>query len=396
MDKTSPTPDAERIGSLDVLRGLALFGVMSINLVMAFRVSIFQQFLGLSGGSAFDQWLGRFLSVAVEMKAFAVFSLLFGVGLAIQYERIGRREFPLRLLVRRLLVLLAFGLVHLCLIWNGDILTEYAIAGLVTLPFLFLGSRALLVGLLLCLVGRVVAALTVESPPTATLAEHVRQATDVYAHAGYFEYLRFSLAELRLMLPLHLSVFPRTVALFLIGMWAWRRGIVRNPARHKNLILVAGIVGTLLGFTLQESAPVRDVFSGLALTSAGPLAAALGEMALGLGYVAVAVYVFEFTPLRRLLSWAAPLGRMAFTNYIAQSVIFGLIFFGYGLGLFGSIGTAAALGIGLTVYILQVVGSRLWLHHYRLGPLEWLWRSLMYGRPQTMRCEPHLISASPT
>src|SRR5215469_14257829 len=141
MSRISPTSALDRIGSIDIIRGLALFGVLAINLLMEFRVSIFRQFSGPAGGSAFDQYVDRLLSVALEMKAFAVFSFLFGVGLAIQYERISRNEFPLRLLVRRLVVLLASGLVHLCLIWNGDILTEYAVAGLLALPFLFLPPR---------------------------------------------------------------------------------------------------------------------------------------------------------------------------------------------------------------------------------------------------------------
>jgi uncharacterized protein len=258
---------------------------------------------------------------------------------------------------------------------------------------LILSNRELIIGLAICLVGKIVATLTVEFPPTAVLAEHVRQATDVYAHAGYLEYLRFSLAEFRLILPLHVWMFPRTVALLLIGTWVWRQGILRRPNAHKTLILVVAIAGTVLGLGLQEGAPARFFFTGQVLRVAGPVVEVLAQVALGLGYVAIAVYVFEFTRLRRLLSWAAPLGRMAFTNYVLQSLVFSWIFFGFGFGLFGRMSTGSALGIGVILYVLQVVGSQIWLKHYRWGPLEWLWRSLMYGHRRPMRNEGSLTPA---
>src|SRR5688572_2567666 len=134
----SPVLPSDRIDAIDVLRGVALFGILAVNLITEFRVSIFQQFLpNMDVGSIADRAVESFVSVALESKAFSLFSLLFGVGLAIQFERLARNGSPLRWLVRRLAVLLAFGLIHLLLIWNGDILTEYALAGFVALPFLF-------------------------------------------------------------------------------------------------------------------------------------------------------------------------------------------------------------------------------------------------------------------
>jgi len=94
---------------------------------------------------------------------------------------------------------------------------------------------------------------------------------------------------------------------------------------------------------------------------------------------------------RTILGWAAPLGRMAFTNYVSQSVIFGWVFYGYGLGLFGQLGAATALSFGIVVYAAQAIFSKWWLRHHRFGPLEWLWRTLMYGDPQPMR-----LSNAPT
>ena len=112
---------------------------------------------------------------------------------------------------------------------------------------------------------------------------------------------------------------------------------------------------------------------------------ALGAILLALGYGAAIIGIANLASGKKLLGWAAPLGRMAFTNYLAQSLIFGWIFYGYGLGLFGRLGVTSALAIGVAVYIGQVFFSAWWLRRYRYGPVEWLWRTLMYGVAQPMR-----------
>jgi uncharacterized protein len=139
----APIQQSERVEQMDILRGIALLGVLTINLLGEFRVSIFQQFVSVPPAAhALDRWINTYTHIFIELKAFALFSLLFGIGLAIQFDRISLRGgSPLRLLSRRLLALLLLGIIHLTLIWNGDILTEYAVAGFFALPFLFLPRR---------------------------------------------------------------------------------------------------------------------------------------------------------------------------------------------------------------------------------------------------------------
>ncbi|MEH2522842.1 MULTISPECIES: DUF418 domain-containing protein [unclassified Bradyrhizobium] len=363
-----PIDPAERIAAIDVLRGIALFGVLAINVVNEFRVSIFEQFLSQkSPASPIDSAIETILTLAVEMKAFALFSLLFGAGLAIQFERLANSERRTSLLIRRLAVLLVFGLIHLCLIWNGDILTEYALAGLIVLPFLF-GPRWLLAVAALAFVGLYLAMQAFPpaglSPGTATITQHVADAIRIYATGGFLDVVAFRLREIPLIVPLHAFVFPRTIGLFLLGAFAWRTGILQSPPRR----------------LLSTGAPCVGL--GAALILAG--ADALGTIVLALGYAATIIGIANLASGRRLLGWAAPLGRMAFTNYLAQSLIFGWIFYGYGLGLFGRLGVANALTIGIAVYLAQVLLSAWWLGRYRYGPVEWLWRTLMYGVPQPM------------
>lgn len=362
-----PVDPSERIDAIDVLRGIALLGVMAINVVNEFRVSIFEQFLGTRHfESQVDGVIDSVLTQAVELKAFALFSLLFGVGLAIQFDRFGNSERRTVLLVRRLAALLAFGLVHLCLIWNGDILTEYALAGFFVLPFLF-GPRWLLAFAALVFVGLYLAMQAYPPaglfPSKAAIWRDVTDANRIYATGGFLDVLEFRLHEIPFIASLHAFIFSRTVGLFLVGALAWRCGILQNT---RALLAIA----------------VPCIGLGAALLHVGR--EPLGTIALALGYGAGILGIANLDGGKRLLGWAAPLGRMAFTNYLAQSIIFGWIFYGYGLGLFGRLGVAQALSIGLVVYVGQVWFSEWWLRRYRYGPVEWLWRTLMYGVRQPM------------
>ncbi|MCP3402497.1 DUF418 domain-containing protein [Bradyrhizobium sp. CCGB20] len=362
-----PTPSAERIDAIDILRGIALLGVMAINLVMEFRVSIFEQFLGPKTlASPVDRIIETILTQAVELKAFALFSLLFGAGLAIQFDRLATSERRAALLVRRLAVLLVFGVIHLCLIWNGDILTEYALAGFIVLPLLF-GPRWLLALAALVFLALYLAMQAFPPaglfPSRAAIWQDVIDANRIYATGGLLDVLAFRLREIPLIASLHAFVFLRTIGLFLVGALAWRSGIVQNTS---GLLVIA-----LPALTL-----------GAALLHGG--IEPLGTILLAMGYGAAILGIARFERGKRLLGWAAPLGRMAFTNYVAQSLVFGWIFYGYGLGLFGRLGITPALAIGIAVYAGQVLFSAWWLRHFRYGPLEWLWRTLMYGVRQPM------------
>ena len=368
-DAASPRPTnaTERIDAIDVLRGVALFGVMAINLVMEFRISIFEQFLGPKTlASPVDRAIETILTQAVELKAFALFSLLFGAGLAIQFDRLTNSERRISLLRRRLAVLLVFGVIHLCLIWNGDILTEYALAGFIVLPFLS-GPRWLLTLSALAFLALYLAMQAFPPaglfPSRAAIWRDVMDANRIYATGGLLDVLAFRLREIPLIASLHAFVFLRTIGLFLVGALAWRSGILQNV---RGLLVIAPLC---IGF-------------GAALIYIGR--EPLGTILLALGYGAAILGIASFEHGKRLLGWAAPLGRMAFTNYVAQSLIFGWIFYGYGLGLFGRLGITQALAIGITVYAGQVLFSAWWLRHYRYGPIEWLWRTLMYGVRQPM------------
>jgi uncharacterized protein len=389
--RAGPIAPADRIAAIDIVRGIALFGVMAINVVTVFRVSIFEQFLPVrflpvrSDETWLDETLQSILKIGIDLKALALFSLLFGAGLAIQVDHLAANSRRSVLLVRRLAFLMLIGAAHLVLIWNGDILFEYAIAGFIVLPLLFGPARTPAVA------GAALLALFIVSPflpalapmPSRTWMErNVLEAVRAYGSGGFAEVLAFRIHELPGFLSLHLSIVPRTVALMLIGAALWRADLFRTGSRAHRLLPLAAVVGILAGGALA-TAHVNGWFG---LGWQGELSLErLATVLLAGGYGAAILWATDRAAGRRALAWAAPMGRMAFTNYLMQSVIFGWVFYGYGLGLFGRVGVAAALGIGIAVYALQVGFSAYWLRHYLYGPVEWLWRSAMYGTRQNLR-----------
>ena len=390
QDIALPIRPDHRISVIDVLRGVALFGVLSVNLITEFRVSLFQQFLPPTmEGSRLDRMVDAVVGIGMESKAFALFSLLFGIGLAIQFERLAAKAKRLSLLVRRLLALLGFGILHLCFIWNGDILTEYALIGLIALPFLYASNRVLVAACAVAMLAYAVMPWWLPDsflgPDEAALRQYVRVATLVYSSGTWSEVVRFNLAEIPRIAPLHVLVAPRTFALFLLGVFAWRSGVFRNPERHRRVFIGAAVLGLVLGLGI-DLLELPDAGSSWRVLA--PVVSALitlGPVVLAIGYGAACIALYTFTRADRLLSVLGPLGRMAFSNYLAQSLIFGWIFFGYGLGLFGYLSPSQAMWLGMAVYLGQVLVSHWWLKRYRFGPMEWLWRTLMYGVRQPWR-----------
>ncbi|MFL6674262.1 MAG: DUF418 domain-containing protein [Massilia sp.] len=361
----------ERFASVDILRGLALFGVAVVNLVGEFRVSIFQQFLPQGPAPGWgERWVNGFIRYGLEMKAFALFSLLFGFGLALQYDRFARTGRPRYWLSRRLAVLLGFGLVHLLLIWNGDILVEYALAGLLALPLLAAPAWVLTAASALLLAAYL--ALPYLPPPVtwpqaAWLLAHIDEANRVLPIGSWHDVISFNLNELRYLLPLHVFVLPRTLGLFLLGALAWRLRIIQRAAVLRGRIAAAGAVALVVGAMASVRSP-----DGAA------------TILLALGYAACTVALLEYAPGRRALRGFGAVGKMAFTNYMMQSLVAGWIFYGYGLGQFGRLDAPTVLALAVAIYVAQCWFSRWWLRRYRFGPLEWIWRTLTYGALQPM------------
>ena len=357
-----------------------------VNLETLFRVSLFQHILSFHTDAG---WLNHLIDVMVagllEFKAFSIFSMMFGIGFAIQAERAPQRQVHVFVfLLRRFTILLALGLIHLLLIWNGDILTLYAVCGLIAIPFLRLPPRILVVtGVAIILLPYVIS-LPVSFPSDAAMAAHWPLATRVYRDGNFADIMRIRWEETtRFIVPLLLLVLPQTLGLMLCGASAWKAGVLRKPESLRPTLKVVFISALAIGATLT-TLKIFANSTGTHLPISPALLDLFSYMPLALSYFIGLLLILQHPRSLRLARPIAAAGQMALTNYLSQSVILGVIFYGYGFGLFGRIGSAAGALIGVIFYSVQIFWSQSWLRHYRFGPVEWLWRSLTYGERQPM------------
>lgn len=370
------TPISGRIDALDVLRGLALFGVVAVNLDTQFRVSLFEQFLQpAETPSAFDVAGDYLLRGVLEGKAFALFSLLFGVGLEIQFERL--RGYSL--LARRLAILFVFGVLQYAFIMSGEVLTEYAVSGFIVLLFLSAALRvlALATGTALAIyLGSAWIAPPLGFVDGDWLAAHAAAAREIYSGGSFREIVALRLRELPQIAQLHAFVLPRTVGLMLLGVLVWRTGALAKRCERRRVVRGMAIASICLGAALWLL--IGEAFALMGAPIARTMAA-LAPVVLATGYAALVIWTVDYTRFRWLLAWAAPVGRMALTNYVAHSAVLGMLFYSYGFRLIGKLSVAEGFVAAIAIYGAQVFASAIWARRHRSGPLEWVWRALTYG-----------------
>jgi uncharacterized protein len=381
-----PASSGERIVTIDIIRGLALFGVLIVNILGDFRLPLLEHILKRYAGLEGADRLVEILAAGVlEFKALTIFSFLFGAGIAIQMERASARNVNARyFLARRLGWLLVLGAMHLLLIWNGDILALYALCGVLLLPLAGLPWQ------MLVLIGTAFVALPevawfgIHVPSGLAAISEIARTRAVYGSGGYLAILKFRWQETwSFIVPLLIAVMPRTLGLFCWGVATWRSGILVRPQLHRGKLAACLVVGAAAGGGITAN----EVWAGASGHAYWP---ALQHTHLDAAILVALAYVsgllLWLTPQRAArMPGLAAMGRMALTNYLMQSLVLGFVFYGYGFGLFGRIGPAAAAAIGVAIYVMQVYLSRWYLQRFRFGPFEWLWRSLSYGHRQPMR-----------
>jgi uncharacterized protein len=408
-----PVLPAERVELLDALRGFALLGIFVINL------RAFSEWTNISAAeqaalptASLDPALHFLATLLAEGKFYSLFSLLFGIGFAVQMLRAADKgvDFAPRFR-RRLWVLLGIGMVHLCLIWMGDILVLYALLGFLLVPLRRFGDRPLL----LAAVALILAPIAVHSvivlsggalnpaTPLRTIAVSVDadfgfDTADypwVLGRLGWIEFFQVNLGGpfWRFAGLLETSRAPKVLAMFLVGFVAARRLDFRDLAAHRGLLRRVLAGGLALGVTVNAGwAWITTVQSPPFVSWPGVLetvAYAFGVAPLALAWAAAFALLWQRPGWQRRLARLAPAGRMALTNYLLQSVIGVGLFYGIGLGWVGRVGPALIVPLVVVIFAVQIQLSALWLRHFRYGPAEWVWRSLTYGQRQPLRTHRH-------
>jgi len=399
----NPVAPTEREPILDALRGFAILGILLVNI----EIMRGPDWLVLTRGGtvAAGHLIDRIAQFAIGWLAAGKFisslAILFGVGAALIVQRAVARGAPARpLLARRYVWLMVFGIAHM-LIYPGDVLFVYGVAGFMLLPVIALPLSSMLrLSIVLMTVFVAVALLLSvslagalpdagEVPVTSfdeTIDRLLAETVAAYASGSAAEIAAVHVSHALLLQEGQFYMLPWIFALFLFGFAAGQAGIARDVRGWAPLLRRGAILGLSLGLPLNLGLGYGGPLSGyggysdpLWITLWIASAQLAGAPILAVGYLcALAFYFLRHGVIRPL----AAVGRMALTAYILESAL-ALGFFG-GLGLYGLLSTSSALLIVAAIWATLLVACPLWLRRFQLGPLEWLWRSLTYGRMQSL------------
>ena len=399
MTSPAPTP---RILALDALRGVAVIGIVGMN-VLAFALPgpAYYNPLSFGGTTPADYWVWLGSFVFIEDKFRTLFAMLFGAGCLILIERAG--EHPWRAHYARMTVLFAFGIVHATLLASNDVLRAYALAGLAMPLLAGLSARALLaVGTGLVVVHLALGLTAFGSamldygrglPGTDALLFMERQfGRDPAAIAALLEQGREGLGErvLRrsLGIPAQLvtlaASLPLNLAAIALGMGLWKAGMLKGEWRTFHLQRLAAVCA-LVALPALFGLAAWLVGAGFPAALAGPVALVISapfDTLLGVAYAALAMALLgKGAALTRRL---AAVGRLSLSNYLMTSVVLAAIFAPWGLGLFGEVSRWQAFALGLVPVAAMLAWSPLWVARFGQGPVERLWRAgaraLSYSR----------------
>ncbi len=397
-EEMTPIQPAQRINEIDIIRGFALFGILMVNMSFFKYPVFFERFPSLAepGLQQAAAWLIQLLFTG---KFYAIFSFLFGLGFYIFMERTeakGLQVVPLYR--RRLLVLLAIGFVHLFFVWSGDILFTYAIAGFILMKF----RNKPIVSIRKWIAGFFIASLLLHftfglvnglgelfmaEKYALIIGELSQTAFILYSKGSFSQLLLFRLVnEIPSIFVSFIVTIPAVITFFLCGLYAGRIGVFKNIEKNlpfikkvRNVGFPVGIILLIVYFLIDKEILALGILFKSAFLSSLNYAA---SMFIFTFYVSSIILLLRRDACKKVLNPLAATGRMALTNYIGQSVICTLLFYGFGLGLYGKVSITEGISITVAIYLFQVIISNLWFTKFRYGPLEWFWRMLTYKRKE--------------
>lgn len=393
-DKTpsdiKPTSTQERYEILDVLRGFALIGIITANMIL---YSLYLYLPGPQKLSLATPNLDRILDflelMFVEGKFYTIFSILFGIGFSILLTRAVQKGLVFyRFFLRRVFFLFLIGLAHAILVWNDDILECYAVCGAFLLFFVKRRNRtilaaatiALILPVLIHLAGGIEAKMLIHFRDSLFQKFGFTKETviHIWTTGSYGDIVKLNLCKWfdQVKFLITSGMVFKIFGNFLLGFYIGRNEIYNKIDRYAPLIRKLAIWGFAFGLPLNYLY-ARTFDSGSFLSV---VIAAIAVLPMSMAYVCLLCLFWLKSKWKSRLAIFAPVGRMALTNYVSQSIICTFIFYGTGLGLGGQIGPAIYFPIGIMVYCTQIVFSRYWLKYFQFGPLEWLWRILTYGQ----------------
>ncbi len=403
-ESLAPVQTSRRLVLLDALRGLAIFGILMVNMPLMFQ-PISTLMIGADGAASPSQCFAEsIIKMLFEGKFYVLFSFLFGYGFWMFMNKEARGGAGINTLyLRRVFVLFLFGVVHVLLLWAGDILVFYAMFGFVLLVFRSVKDRTaviwsgvfIAVPIILSMLGVGIIALISFVPDASLeirkqLADNlselrgfVERASDTYAHGSFPDIVAVRVEEYIGLLLGVVFFYPVVLGLFLLGMVAARRELLADPAAHTALLRRILRLGVLVGLPCAVIYAIAYRYTSMSMPDGWSLLSTtlhtVGGIALGWSYAAFLVLRAVAGKADAVIRLLAPVGRMALTNYIMHSFITAVLFHSYGFALFGRVEIWQGMLLCVVIFAAQIVLSSLWLRHFHFGPIEWIWRAATYG-----------------
>lgn len=399
-----PIKKEDRIDFLDVLRGIAILFIFSANIVYFSGYFMFPPEAHFPATNfIIDPYFDFTMYTLVDGKFYSIFSLLFGIGCYLQFDKLKNTPQAFTSFFRRRMFwLLVFGLIHLCFIWIGDILTLYATLGFLLIWFVNFKNKQLIIIACILLLMPILNWFIINAIGFDYASTVEAKATEIYQYFGMpiteyngrksldykayllnenlLDYFKMNLGNVFLRIGglLEEGRLFKVFGIFLIGLVAGRSILYENLLNNKLLLKKMALIGIGVGLPVCafrgyiEFYSTHDDFWNLLKT----ITYAFGTVPLALGYAALIALIYKKS---NLFNWFIPIGKMAFTNYISQSLIAITFFYGIGFGLVGKFGFTVIMLITICIFTCQVIFSTLWLKKHQFGPLEWVWRQLTYG-----------------
>ena len=405
-DKTSyltPTSISERILSLDILRGFAVLGILIMN-IQSFSMieAAYLNPAAYGDLTGINKWVWILSHIFGDQKFMTIFSILFGAGIVLFTNRAeAKSRSAASLHYRRTLWLFIIGMMHAYLLWQGDILVPYALCALLAFVFRkFSPKKLLIIGMIVISVSSILYLLfgwSMQFWPTEVIegnragwmpgAEIIEK--ELAAMQGNW------LAQMSHRIPsaLQFQTFIfliwsgwRAGGLMLVGMALFKWGVL-TAQRSNRFYMTVMIIGFVVGLPVVSFGVAQNFAADWAMEFSmffGWQYNYWGSLFVSLGYISLVMMICKAGSLQKISQPFAAVGRMAFSNYLLQTLICTTIFYGHGFRLFGNVERWLQVLIMIGIWIFQLIISPIWLRHFRFGPMEWLWRSLTYWKVQPM------------
>lgn len=403
-DLLKPTSSSERVVSVDILRGVAVLGILLMNIQSFAMPSVaYSNPTAFEKLSSNDLWVWVVSHVFADQKFMAIFSMLFGASIVMLSQKARKDNLRSTDLQNRRFIFLAFiGLLHAYFIWYGDILLLYAVCGFFMFSFrskktkvqIRAGIIFLIIGSLISLVIGYTTPLWEQGEYEATkseiwtpTAQAIAEEIDINTNTWERQILYRAPQAFQLQTTVFLfETFWRISGLMLIGMALFKRRVLKSKQSVKYYSKMIGyglglglplvVIGTILDFNYEWDFKLSFFY----FTQFNYW----GSVLMALGYIGVIMLMTKASTRSFIAQKLAAVGRTALSTYLLQSIICSFIFYGHGLGLFGDLDRSAQAVFVLGIWVFNIAFANIWLHFFRYGPFEWLWRSLTYGKAQPL------------